>query len=147
VEAGEFWVQRVVGGQHIEHDTLLVELYGRGELAYIIARYERWLAVLHKILDDLPDETMDMVVVLPTFYRRPFGNEVVTVRDCLLYAIEHSARQQGHIQFLCQLYADGERLYHEIRTQRELDEDDSFDDDTAELSEHYFDTGYHIEEH
>ncbi len=114
IETNEFWVQTVVGGQPLEHDNLLVELYKHGELAYLIARYERWLLSLHEQLDDFPDNLMDMFVVLPKFYSHAFGDKPVTVRDCLLYAVEQSALQSGRLQLMCQLYADFERLQEEF---------------------------------
>jgi hypothetical protein len=114
IETNEFWVQSVVGGQPVERDDLLVELYRDGELAYLIARYERWLLNLHDHLDDFPDTLMTMHVVLPTFYSQELGDGPITVRDCLLYAVEQSALQSGRIQLMCQLYADFERLREEL---------------------------------
>ena len=114
LETNEFWVQTVVGGQKSEHDALLVELYRNGELAYLIARYEHWLQTLHEQLDDFPDDLMNMYVVLPAFHSRAIGEGAVTVRDCLLYAVEQSALQSGRIQLLCQLYADLQRLQEDI---------------------------------
>ncbi len=114
IETNEFWVQSVVGGQQLEHDSLLVKLYKDGELAYLLARYERWLQSLHEQLDDFPDDLMNMYVVLPQYYSHALGESPVTVRDCLLYAVEQSALNAGRIQLMCQLYADFERQQEEL---------------------------------
>lgn len=114
IETNEFWVQTVVGGQPPEQDSLLAELYRNGELAYILARYERWLLNLHEQLDNFPDDLMDMFVVLPKFYSSALGESPVTVRDCLLYAVEQGALHAGRIQLMCQLYADFERTQEEL---------------------------------
>ncbi len=114
IETNEFWVQTIVGGQPLEHDTLLVELYKDGELAYLLARYERWLLSLHEHLDDFPDILMNRCVALPEFSSYALGDGPVTVRDCLLYAVEQSALHAGRIQLMCQLYADFERLQEEF---------------------------------
>ena len=114
VEMNEFWVQTVVGGQPRERDSALITLYKDGELAYLLARYERWLLSLHEQLDDLPDTLMNRCVVLPNVFHHAFGEGPVTVRDCLLHAVEHSALQAGRIQLMCQLYADFERLQEEF---------------------------------
>ncbi len=117
IETNEFWVQTVVAGQPLEQDPLLVELYRNGELAYLIARYKRWLSSLHEQLDNLPDSAMNMFIVLPKFYSHALGEGPVTVRDCLLYVVEHSALQSGRIQVMCQLYADFERLQEDLSRQ------------------------------
>jgi len=92
----------------------LIKCYKEGELAYLLARYERWLLKLHEQLDDFPDELMSMYVVLPQFYSHALGESPVTVRDCLLYAVEQSALHAGHIQLMCRLYADFERQQEEF---------------------------------
>lgn len=114
LETNELWVQTIVGGQQLEHDTLLVELYKHGELAYLIARYERWLVSLHEQLDDFPDDLMNMHVILPDSFHHTLGEGPITMRDCLLYAVEQSALQSGRIQLLCQLYTDLERLQEDM---------------------------------
>lgn len=118
IEANEFWVQTVIGGQQPERNSLLIKLYKDGELAYLIARYEHWLLNLHEQLDDFPDDLMNMFVVLPKFYSQALGDGPVTVRECLLYAVEQSALQSGRIQLMCQLYADFERLQEEFSQAR-----------------------------
>ncbi len=114
VEMNEFWVQTVVGGQPRERDSVLVTLYKNGELAYLVARYERWLLSLHEHLDDFPDTLMNKCVVLPNVAHHAVGVGPITVRDCLLYVVEQSALQAGRIQLMCQLYADFERLQAEL---------------------------------
>ena len=121
VETGEFWVQTIVGEQSLEHDSLLVEMYRDGERAYLIARYERWVLSLHKQLDDLPNDLMNMSVVLPEFYSQALGTGPITVRDCLLYAIEQTALHSGRIQTMCQIYNDLERLQEEFSQSQEVD--------------------------
>lgn len=102
VGAGEFWVLVQVGGRTIARDRA-AEFHATGTLPELIARYERWIADVHEVLDSLPDEAMERVVQSAfTAWFKHLAN-LPTVRDCLLHAVEHSALHQGHIQLTCQL--------------------------------------------
>jgi uncharacterized damage-inducible protein DinB len=101
VGAGEFWVLVHVGGRTIARDRA-AEFHATGTMAELVARYERWIADTHEVLESLPDEEMERVVSARTTWFRHF-NRPPTVRDCLLHAVEHSALHQGHIQLTCQL--------------------------------------------
>ncbi|HLV98048.1 MAG TPA: DinB family protein [Ktedonobacterales bacterium] len=102
VGAGEFWVLVMAGERMIPRDRL-AEFYATGTLAELVARYERWIADVHKVLDSLPDEAMERVVNPPATFQPRKLDQPMTVRDCLLHAVEHSALHQGHIQLTCQL--------------------------------------------
>jgi uncharacterized damage-inducible protein DinB len=99
VGAGEKWVLEHVGGRTIVRDRE-AEFYATGTLAELVARYERWIADAHEVLDRLPDVEMERVASTAWFKRL---TNPPTVRDCLLHAVEHSALHQGHIQLTCQL--------------------------------------------
>ncbi|HEY7124311.1 MAG TPA: DinB family protein [Ktedonobacterales bacterium] len=102
VGAGEFWVLALAGGWHIERDRQ-AEFHATGQGADLLARYERWLENIHKVLDTLPDSAMGQHVDPPATYRARMHDQSFTVRDCLLHALEHSALHQGHIQLTRQV--------------------------------------------
>ncbi len=101
VGAGEFWVLVQAGGRTIARDRP-AEFRAAGTLADLAARYERWMAAVHEVLDSLPDAEMERVIqsASTTWFERL--SRPATVRDCLLHAVEHSALHQGHIQLTCQ---------------------------------------------
>lgn len=102
VGAGELWVLAHVGGRTIARDRA-AEFHASGTLAELVARYERWIADAHEVLDNFPDAEMEHVVQSATTSWFRQLNRLATVRDCLLHAVEHSALHQGHIQLTCQL--------------------------------------------
>ena len=107
VGAGEYWVLALAGGRTIARDRL-AEFHATGALAELVTRYERWMADTHEVLESLPDAEMERVVQPhPTFQAR-IPNLPMTVRDCLLHAVEHSALHQGHIQLTCQFLSQQE---------------------------------------
>ncbi len=61
---------------------------------------------VHEVLDDLPDTAMSRPANPPREYRNMPGmaqEGTLTVRDCLLHAVEHSALHQGHIEITRQI--------------------------------------------
>jgi uncharacterized damage-inducible protein DinB len=100
--AGEFWVLALAGGRTVARDRS-AEFHAAGTLAELVARYERWIADVHAVLDTLPDAEMERVTQPPATYQPRNPLQPMTVRDCLLHAVEHSALHQGHIQLTCQL--------------------------------------------
>jgi uncharacterized damage-inducible protein DinB len=102
VGSGEFWVLALAGGRTIARDRE-AEFHASGTLAELVTRYERWIADLHEVLDTLPDEVMERIATPPSTYMPRTPDQVMTVRDCLLHAVEHAALHQGHIQLTCQL--------------------------------------------
>jgi uncharacterized damage-inducible protein DinB len=105
--AGEFWTLVLAGGRTIPRDRP-AEFHASGTLADLVARYERWIANLHAVLDTLPDAALERHAD-PTPYRAWQGDEPLTVRACLLHAVEHSALHLGHLQLTRQLLA-GEQV-------------------------------------
>ncbi len=102
VGAGEKWVLVEVGSRTIPRDRE-AEFRATGTLQELVARYERWIAGVHEVLESLPDEEMERVAESAfTSWFRGLPNPP-TIRDCLLHAVEHSALHQGHIQLTCQL--------------------------------------------
>lgn len=102
VGAGEFWVLALAGGRTIVRDRL-AEFHATGTLADLVTRYERWIADVREVLDTLPDMDMERVAQPPATFQPRTPDQQMTVRDCLLHAVEHSALHQGHIQLTCQL--------------------------------------------
>jgi uncharacterized damage-inducible protein DinB len=102
VGSGELWVLALAGGRTVVRDRN-AEFHATGTLAELVARYERWIADIHEVLDALPDEEMERIAQMPaTFQPRP-PDKRMTVRDCLLHSVEHSALHQGHIELTCQV--------------------------------------------
>jgi hypothetical protein len=109
VGAGEKWILVEVGGQTIPRDRE-AEFRATGTLAELVARYERWIAGCHEVLESLPDEAMLRVVESAfTAWFASLPNPP-TVRDCLLHAVAHSSLHQGHIQLTCQILSQQAHL-------------------------------------
>src|SRR5215469_7814441 len=58
VGAGEFWVLAVAGGRTIPRDRS-AEFRANGSLAELTARYERWIADVHEVLNALVADQME----------------------------------------------------------------------------------------
>jgi hypothetical protein len=113
VEECAFWVLRVIAAQY--------ELYRKeaeertaATFADLALCYEHWFAVLHQVLDMLPDASLGLPLDVPPGYQDLFGSETTTIRACLLHTVGQSALQVGHIEFICQLFVDGERVLIEM---------------------------------
>jgi len=103
VGAGEFWVLAVAGGQTILRDRL-AEFRATGSFSDLTARYERWLAGVHEVLDALVPERMEDRIDVNLYRSVPLASaQEVSVREALLHALEHSALHLGHIQLTRQL--------------------------------------------
>ena len=102
VGAGEFWVLALAGERTIVRDRL-AEFHATGTLVELVTRYERWIVDTHEVLDKLPDAAMERITQPPATFQPRTPSQPMTVRDCLLHAVEHSALHQGHIQLTCQL--------------------------------------------
>jgi Protein of unknown function (DUF664) len=97
VGMGEYWVLALVGGRTIARDRP-AEFRASGSAPALVRRFGRWIVDMRALLDTLPDEQMNRVVDPPASFRGPELPEVITVRDCLLHVVEHSATHLGHIQ-------------------------------------------------
>ncbi len=106
--AGEFWTLVMAGGRTIPRDRP-AEFHAKGTLAELVTRYDRWIADVHAVLDSLPDAEMERTATPPASFQPRNPNQPMTVRDCLLHGVEHSALHQGHIQLTCQILASGVR--------------------------------------
>src|SRR5271166_1979089 len=78
VGAGEFWVLVVAGGRNIPRDRL-AEFQASGSLADLTARYERWIAGLHEVLDALLPDQMEQRIDLSRYRSTSSGSEKVSV--------------------------------------------------------------------
>jgi hypothetical protein len=104
--AGEFWAVTLPGNRPTNRDRA-AEFRATGTFADLAARYERWLADLHSVLDPLPDEALDGISEVPVARDWLPADNPPTIRDCLLHAVEHSALHLGHIQLTVQLFRNG----------------------------------------
>jgi uncharacterized damage-inducible protein DinB len=104
----EFWAVQMSTGRDVGRNRQ-AEFHATVTGADLRARYERLIALVHDALDALPDATMNKIPPQPpTEYRSTGGlGETLTLRDCLLHAVEHGALHQGHIQITRQLVMDG----------------------------------------
>jgi len=105
--ATEFWAVQTATGRDTGRNRL-AEFHASGEGAALIARYDRLIAAVHDALDDLPDATLNSIPPQPPAEYRSTGGlgDRLTLRDCLLHAVEHGALHQGHIQITRQLIVD-----------------------------------------
>ncbi|MDQ2783964.1 MAG: DinB family protein [Chloroflexota bacterium] len=108
VGSTEFWAVQMATGRDVGRRRQ-AEFHATGDGGALIARYERLIGLVHDALDHLPDAAMDGIPPQPPAEYRSTGGlgETLTLRDCLLHAIEHGALHQGQIQITRQLLADG----------------------------------------
>ncbi|HLZ25630.1 MAG TPA: DinB family protein [Ktedonobacterales bacterium] len=104
--AGEYWSITLLGDRAPNRDRA-AEFHATGSLTDLTTRFERWLADLHAVLDSLPNEALDRPIETPISPGWQPADEPLTVRDCLLHAVEHSALHLGHIQLTTQLFRNG----------------------------------------
>jgi uncharacterized damage-inducible protein DinB len=104
----EFWAVQLASGRDAGRNRL-AEFHATGEGTALIARYERLIGLIHDALDDLPDDALNGIPPQPPAEYRSTGGlgATLTLRDCLLHAVEHGALHQGHIQITRQLMVDG----------------------------------------
>jgi uncharacterized damage-inducible protein DinB len=103
VGAGEFWVLVVAGGRSIPRDRS-AEFRASGSVADLTARYERWIAGVHEVLNALIPDQMEQRVDVSRLRSSPSASsEEVSVREALLHAVEHSALHLGQIQITRQM--------------------------------------------
>jgi hypothetical protein len=119
LEESEYWVLVTIGGQQMggEHS---MEASAPDVRASVLERYERWATEMHRVLGRLPDAIMNLFVAVPLPARETFGAESVTVRECLLYALEQSGLLVGRIEGLSHMVAERERFLHELFAEREI---------------------------
>ena len=113
LDESDHWVLVVVGGQEMGGERSL-EASAPDVRATLLWRYERWVTQMHRVLGQLPDAVMNLFVAVPPAYRETFGAESITVRACLLYALEQSGLLVGRIECLGQVLAERESLRHEV---------------------------------
>jgi hypothetical protein len=118
VEESEYWVLMVVGSQSLAGDHLSAS-YPVQNLTDLKIRYYRWLRAIHRVLDELPAGALDQFIALRVADGPMAGHGPATIRDCLLQVLCSSVWQAGRIEFLCQLFAHGERVLHEVAEQHQ----------------------------
>jgi uncharacterized damage-inducible protein DinB len=104
----EFWAVQMASGRDAGRNRQ-AEFHATGDGPALIARYERLITLVHGALDDLPNAALDDIPPQPPAEYRSTGGlgDTLTLRDCLLHAVEHGALHQGHIQITRQLLVDG----------------------------------------
>jgi hypothetical protein len=95
--AGEFWVLAVAGGREIRRDRE-AEFHASGTYADLEPRYIRWIRDARSVLSDLDQNAWECVASPPPGFTGSLDDEPITVRGCVLHAIEHSALHLGQIQ-------------------------------------------------
>src|SRR5215469_10175699 len=70
VGAAEFWVLVVAGGRSIPRDRP-AEFRASGSLSDLTARYERWIAGVHEVLDALAPDQMERRIDLSRYRSSP----------------------------------------------------------------------------
>ena len=108
LEESEYWVLIIIGGRDMVGEHSL-EPTSPSTRATLLQRHEHWLTEMHRLLDNLPDAIMDLFVEVPSPHRETFVTEPVTVRECLLHALERSSLLVGHIECLSQIFAASQR--------------------------------------
>ncbi len=104
--AGEFWVLTLAGGRDVDRNRE-AEFTASGTFEQISKRCERWRAAVHEVLDGMPSEQLDRQADPPAAYRSTIGDDPMSVRECLLHAVEHSALHQGQLEVTRQLLMSG----------------------------------------
>jgi uncharacterized damage-inducible protein DinB len=102
IGSAEYWVLEMAGGRDVQRDRLS-EFRATGTGAELEARYERWIAAMQELMQTLPDEQLDQIANVSAQYHPPSEDRPMTVRDCLLHAVEHCALHQGHLELTRQL--------------------------------------------
>jgi uncharacterized damage-inducible protein DinB len=97
VGAGEFWVLTLAGGRDVARDRD-AEFRASGTYAELEVRYTRWMTAVRDVLSTLPSEAWSRIAEPPPQFTGSLGDQPMTVRACVLHAIEHSALHLGHIQ-------------------------------------------------
>ena len=97
IGAGEFWVLVLAGGRQLDRDRE-AEFRATGTYADLEVRYSRWISDLRQVLTNLPSEAWTTEVAPPPQFTGSLGADSMTVRACVLHAVEHSALHLGHIQ-------------------------------------------------
>lgn len=102
IGSAEYWVLEMAGGLNVQRDRLS-EFRASGTGAELVTRYERWIAAMQELMRILPDEQFDQMANVSSRYHPPIEERSMTVRDCLLHAVEHCALHQGHLELTRQL--------------------------------------------
>jgi len=97
VGAGEFWVLTLAGGRHVDR-VRDAEFRASGTYADLSDRYTNWIGALRDVLSTLSADAFDRPADPPAEYRGSLGDAPMSVRACVLHAVEHSAIHLGHIQ-------------------------------------------------
>jgi len=108
--AAEYWTLEAVGGRALGRDRE-AEFRAQTTADDLRARAERWRENLRNVLADVSGADLARVPALSRRFSRtsaPGGDEAMTVADCLVHAVDHTATHVGHLHIQRQLW-DAER--------------------------------------
>jgi uncharacterized damage-inducible protein DinB len=105
VGAGEFWVLVLAAGRQIGRDRD-AEFRASGTYAELAKRYTAWIAAVQDALSDLGQGAFERLAEPPPEFRQSLGDQPLTVRACILHAVEHSALHLGQIQLTRSLLSE-----------------------------------------
>jgi hypothetical protein len=108
VGSGEFWVLGMAGGREIQRDRE-AEFHASGTYAALEVRYTRWLHQVRSVLAELRFDAWERITNPPPEFAGSLSGDAITVRDCVLHAIEHSALHLGQIQLTRSLLTNAAR--------------------------------------
>jgi len=108
VGAGEFWVLVLAAGREFDRDRE-AEFHASGTYAELAKRYNAWIAAVREVLANLGQDAFERLAEPPTAFRGSLGDQPMTVRACVLHAVEHSALHLGQIQLTRSLLTEPRR--------------------------------------
>lgn len=107
------WVLLHIGGRSI-FDSDGIDPLSIHTVAQLNACYDMLLQQVQDLLDRLSDTLMNLYIGSRSIENYSIDKHApMTVRMCLIRAIENSAEHLGQITFIRKLLADGERLFSE----------------------------------
>lgn len=109
------WVLIPIGGK-VAADTQEVQIPSSSTYSKLSMQYKDWVENVQKLLSILPNSFLDLYVENDALQRddlKTHGTRL-TIRACVLTALEQSAILLGRMQGLRELLCDGERLLQEV---------------------------------
>lgn len=108
VGAGEFWVLVLAGGREAGRDRD-AEFRASGTYVELAKRYNAWIAAIREVLSNLGRDAFERPAEPSPEFRGSLRDQPMTVRACVLHAVEHSALHLGQIQLTRSLLTEPRR--------------------------------------
>lgn len=108
ISSTEFWVVQTATGRDVGRNRP-AEFHASGTYADLAARFAQVQSDVHAALDDIDEQTLDGPPASEAARTAGWwgGSWPLTVRDCVLHAVEHAALHLGHIQITRQVLTEG----------------------------------------